>query len=833
MQTVNFAPDTAKARWQLLLLLATSFALVAVLTMTAIRTDAGGAAGVAGLVVDQGAALVFVAAFAAGVALMVWRTTGEATAKVQDADRELRDLQRALAASEAIIHAEQQALVFWDQGTSPRVVVHNLLSVRGLPSGQAELLRFGDWLEPRAAADLKAALDGLFVDGRAFNLLLKTAVGGHFEADGRAASGRALLRFRDVAGHKRDLVRILEQHRNLTRDIRASRLLLDALPMPAWIRGRDGRLDWVNSAYAAAVDADPAEVVTRQIELLETHQRAEIGRVVGKGGTFRKRDHLVIGGERRPHDLVVVPAGEAFAGAAIDVSALETARGQLDRQVTTYERTLDKVSTAVASFGRDQRLIFFNEAFRRTWQLDAPWLAGQPTHSELLDRLRSLSRLPPQPNYREWKSKQLAIYKTGAERADWWHLPDGRMLRAIAEQRPDGGVTLVFDDATERLSLESRYKTMINVQRETLDSLKEGVAVFGPDGRLKLSNTAFAGIWKLSPEALANDPHINEIVQQARVLHDDERGWQRMLRAVTAVADEREDFSGQMVRADQSVIDYSVTPLPDGATLFTFFDVTSTKQYERALVERNEALVAADRLKNQFISHVSYELRTPLTNIIGFSEMLSSPRTGPLTPKQREYLGDISGSSRTLLSIIDDILDLATIDAGTIELKLAPVDVRGAIESAVGAIRDRAQQSRLLIDIAVAADIQLIEADEARLRQVLYNLLSNAVGFSNAGGCVRVQCWRQQGRIAFMVEDEGVGIPKSELGRVFERFESRTAGSRHRGAGLGLSIVKSLVELHGGDMSLESEAGRGTRVTVRLPERREAENAPQRLARSA
>ena len=228
--------------------------------------------------------------------------------------------------------------------------------------------------------------------------------------------------------------------------------------------------------------------------------------------------------------------------------------------------------------------------------------------------------------------------------------------------------------------------------------------------------------------------------------------------------------------------------------------------------------MAADRLKSQFISHVSYELRTPLTNIIGFSELLSSPRTGELNSKQREYLNDISASSRTLLAIINDILDLATIDAGALELKLAPVKVAAVVDTAVLGVRDRANRARLNLDIRVAEDAVEFIADEARVRQVLYNLLSNAIGFSKPGDTISVSVWREAGMMAFAVEDKGVGIPKDQQQRVLERFESRSQGSKHRGAGLGLSIVKSLVELHGGAMSLESEPGQGTRVTVRFPE---------------
>jgi signal transduction histidine kinase len=191
---------------------------------------------------------------------------------------------------------------------------------------------------------------------------------------------------------------------------------------------------------------------------------------------------------------------------------------------------------------------------------------------------------------------------------------------------------------------------------------------------------------------------------------------------------------------------------------------------------------------------------------------------GDLNEKQREYLNDISASSRTLLSIINDILDLTTIDAGAMELKLAPVRVSDLVDAAVLGVRERAGRARLNIDIRIADDAEEFIADEARVRQVLYNLLSNAIGFSTAGDTINLSAWRDGRMMAFAIEDHGVGIPKEDQSRVLERFESRSQGSTHRGAGLGLSVVKSLVELHGGVMDLESEPGHGTRVTVRFPE---------------
>ena len=832
MQLAGNTTRTALGRGERILLLAgcLCFAIVLILVLADSEVVIVGSlelAQVLGLAVIGGAA-----AMAGG---LLWRSTGLGLRLGGRDHDEIADLRRNLAAAEAILKAEPQVLIYWEQGANVKIAVHTLATVPGLPEDPQQLLKFGQWLEAAGARDLKSGLDTLFSAGRPFDLLLRTNAGGHIEADGRVSGARAILRLRDISASRRDLARIMDQHRQLARDITLSRQLFNALPMPVWIKGADGRIEWVNKAYIAAVEAaDETEVRDRQIELLETRQRLDARLILAKGEIYRKRLSLNIGGERKAHDVVTLPLGEASAAAAIDVTAEQSALGELDRQIEAYDRTLDRVATAVAIFSKERRLTFFNAAYQKLWQLDGEWLSLQPTDAQVLDRLREAARLPEvvsrsdardgEPrvteavNYKDWKARVLGSTKLEHVHEEGWHLPDGRTLHVTIEPRPDGGITHLYDDVTERLALESRYNAMIDVQRETLDHLKEGVAAFGTDGRLRLFNQAFERIWRLSGRMLKEAPHIDQIIAHCRVLYDDPRGWAALARTATQFSDQRELVEGQMTRADQSVIDYAALPLPDGGTLVTFADVTVSKSYERALIERNEALIAADRLKSQFISHVSYELRTPLTNIIGFTELLESPRVGTLNAKQKEYLGDVSASSKTLLSIIDDILDLANMDAGALELKVAPVAVQPVIDAALLAVRDRAARAHLEIDVTVAPDVSTFVADDARVRQILYNLLSNAIGFSNPGGSIALGCWRENNMIAISVTDQGVGIPKEQQRAVLERFVSRTQGSKHRGAGLGLSIVKNLVELHGGQMSLESEPGHGTKVTLRFPE---------------
>ena len=174
-------------------------------------------------------------------------------------------------------------------------------------------------------------------------------------------------------------------------------------------------------------------------------------------------------------------------------------------------------------------------------------------------------------------------------------------------------------------------------------------------------------------------------------------------------------------------------------------------------------------------------------------------------------------SSAALLAIINDILDLATVDAGIMELDLAEVDIAGTVESAITGLRDRLAEARIVLVNDVPSSIGSFVADEKRVRQVLYNLLSNAVAFTPDGGTVEIGCRRQDGQVVFTVGDHGRGIPQEYLDVVFDRFEARSAGSRRRGAGLGLSIVKSFGELHGGTVEIISKEGEGTVVHCVFP----------------
>jgi signal transduction histidine kinase len=493
--------------------------------------------------------------------------------------------------------------------------------------------------------------------------------------------------------------------------------------------------------------------------------------------------------------------------------------------VDAHRRTLDQLPTGIAMFDADQRLTFYNTAYRTLWGLDARYLDQGPSDSTLIEELRVAGKLPEQMDFgdfRQWKATLHEAYRSNEAAEQVWHLPDGRTLRVVTTPNPDGGVTYLFHDVSERLDLERRFAELIRVQGETLDNLAEGVAVFGSDGRLQLHNAAFARTWRLSPEALNDRPHIEKITALCRPLHGDDPTWQSLREVITAM-DGREPLSGRLERRDGSVVDCSTVPLPAGATLVAFHDVTDSVNVERALRERNDALEDSDRIKVNFVHHVSYELRSPLTNIIGFVHLLGDPGTGALAPKQREYLEYVTVSSNVLLALINNILDLATIDAGRMHLNLETVDIRQTMREAAEGVQDRLVNTGLRLDIRAPADIGSFVADSKRLKQILFNLLANAVNFSPAGTAITLLAERRADAVTFSVSDKGPGIPPEMLEKVFNWFETNSLGSHHRGSGIGLSLVRSFVELHGGTVSIHSSQGEGTTVTCTFPASRAGE----------
>src|SRR5580698_2652387 len=601
--------------------------------------------------------------FSVVAAILLMRTRLRAARNETGLRSDIQRLQSEADRYRSLLFAEPQVLIAWPAGEDRPEISGDVVSLTSQEQ-PSRVLAFGTWLPAGPARQMDRAVDTLRESGEGFLLNLTASNGHAVEVLGRAIGGQAIVRIRELSGVRRELAETNLKHNTLLQETDMLRGFAQAAPWPIWAKRTDGSLQYANSAYVKAAEAASFhDAIERNVQLLDSSDRTDMDRALQETSSFAARLPIVVGGERRFYDVQALNVSGGSVGMAIDASEANALSDALVRMAEAHRRTLDQLSSGVAVFDGRRRLAFYNDSYRRLWDLDRAFLDSNPDDSSVLDRLRAARKLPEQPDFRAWKAKLHEAYRAVDPDKDTWYLPDGRALSVVTTPNPEGGVTYLYDDVTESLDLARRFDGLIRVQRETLDNLAEAVAVFGSNGRAQLFNPAFARMWKLSAEALREQPHIETVEAWCRPLFDDATTWRTLREAITAI-ENRVAVPLKLERKDGSVLDCMTMPLPDGATMLTFQDITDTENVERALRERNEALETADQMKVDFVHHVSYELRSPLTTIIGFAHFLSDPVTGPLMPKQAEYLGYITASTNALLAIINNILDLATIDAG-------------------------------------------------------------------------------------------------------------------------------------------------------------------------
>ena len=813
--------------------------------------------------------LLVAGAAAFGIAALLWalRISDGARGAARKYREQEQQAREKLARAESVFGAHPGVIMVWedaDAEAQPNIPQSEwgLPNLYGSPVALMGILRFADDgtsedpgvrilegladLEARDGAGqdatLRERLKQLRRDGAPFSLTIIGPSGRFLEADGRTAGARAVLWITDttIKGLEESgaRARIEEARAAVARDPMAFLEMLGKAPFPAWRMSGAGKLQWVNRAYLKAVGAPGIDhVLDRQI-MLDQHVTTQAQKTISGNAETDEMRHIVVEGERRAMRVKMFPLSGGIGGMAFDITDLESARETLEKNSKAHDDTLNHVADGVAIFGADRKLIFNNRAFQAMWDLDPSYLLDKPDHGSILDRLRERRKLPAKPDFGRWRRDELAYYQ--GEKVDFtedlWNLPDGRILRVTRQRHPLGGVLLLFKDITDEVSLKAEFNRLINVQKATLDHLREAVVVFSADGRLRLHNDAFAELWELKGDGLNDGPDFDAVVGQCARLFHDRNVWATIRSRVTNPSpDYRQQAQGVMRTSNDRTITWITQPLPNGATLVAFMDVTAARKVEQALKDKNEALQAADKLKNEFVQNVSYQLRSPLTTILGYAELLESERPGPLSDKQREQVDSILSAADHLSKVIDNILDLAMIEAGKMELELSSFSLRSAMEGAVDLVVSSALNTKVRVEILCDDRIGNIHADERRIKQVLFNLLTNALRFTGAGGHIKIEASKpvpSESIIRLAVSDNGKGIAPDRQSSVFDSFISDT-----RGAGLGLALVRSFVELHGGDVKIKSAPGAGTSVICQLPEmaspragRTELELGPEAVA---
>ncbi len=654
------------------------------------------------------------------------------------------------------------------------------------------------------------------------------ALRGHLADPQVSPGGAALVWVFDFSDSESELSRLREETARARGDFSALVSLIEAAPMPMWFRRPDGELQLVNRAYVDAVGAQSAEqVVGSGIELIETVEGftpADVAlQAAARQVPVERVVSTTIDGQRRALRVSDLPlGGEGVAGYAVDIEELEELSRSFRAFRDAQRALLDQLSAGVAQFDRQRRLVFANQPFQRLFAQVGVLEHDPPAFERLLDAAREAGRLPEVRDFPAWRREKTGWFLSNVTREEAWTLPDGTHMRIVAQPLPDGGLLVIVEDRTEQLRLSAVRDTLLRTRTAIVDSLFESIAVFAPDGRMQIWNRRFANDWGLESDFLDTHPHVEALLKKiARRLKRSAEA-EKVGMVVRACTLDRAQKGGRIALADGRILEFAGVPLPDGNGLLAVLDITDSQKAEDALRESNAALMEADAIKTRFLASMSYELRTPLTSIGGFAEMLEAGIGGELNPDGKEYLAAILSSVAQLAEHIESLLDLSQSEAGMLPLRKERFELMPFLRSVAEERVPRLEAMNLQLDLRGDGLLGLVEADRKRLARAIGALLDNAIAASPRGARILLQATRKKKAagdiVRIEIEDRGKGMDQRTLARALEGMKVSADGrSVERRQGLGLPLARQLIEAHGGVLTLESEPGKGTHALVELP----------------
>ncbi|MEO1493234.1 MAG: PAS-domain containing protein [Pseudomonadota bacterium] len=591
-----------------------------------------------------------------------------------------------------------------------------------------------DFLGP-AADKVIDAVKSLELTGEAINLLAYTPSGGAYEVIGAPSGALIRLVLRDAnymdirlrAAEERVSAAdsVLKKHRWEQETLRG---LVASAPIIAWNRNEDGTLNWTAGQIHTRNGGVSAEQAVGLIVA-----RTKLNRhPVAPDQPQKSRIEIVINGASETVSLhvdeVLQPDGTRI-GFATDAGIAASAERTLTRFVQTMTETFAHLTVGLAIFDRNQTLALFNPALVQMWQVEPAWLARRPSLREIIDELRSTRRLPELQDYHTWRTRLLTLFDN-TETADYeelWHLADGSNIRVLARPHPHGSLAFIFDDVTERMRLEQRYRHSIDLRRATLDKLAEGIAVFGPNGLLQFVNRAFHEIWNTNSETVYAAMHARQLVSTCEQLTVETETWQRLYAYITG-EESRHEWTTRATMRSGRVLTARFSPLPDGSTMAVFADMTDSERIAMVLQERNEALELAEEMRVSLLSQVSDNLRTPVEEIQKLAADLSAVEYD--TQIETGFSEGILEASAKLVGAISGLSDLNALPIQPFGLGSSECDLEECLSLAQAILNRQAQSTGSTISVTDIDGPRVVNGDTFRIRQLLCSLGAEALARS-------------------------------------------------------------------------------------------------------
>lgn len=604
----------------------------------------------------------------------------------------------------------------------------------------------------------------------------------------------------------------------------------DALPFPVWIRDEDLQIVLCNSAYADIVNAPSKEqaVLAGTEPVYEKSPRearilAAAARASGKG--HKSDEFIVTDGRRKRMEVAEIPLppdGDSFRGRTLgfmrDVTEEQDLKDELKNHIDSHNGVLEHLKTAIAVFNGDMRLQFYNTSFLQLWDLEEEWLDGSPSYSNFLDVLREKRKLPENRDFRAYKNQELRYFSTlVAAKEDIMHLPSGITLRRMLTPHPLGGLLITYEDVTGHLSMERSMTVLNETQYTLINRMREGVLVFGGDGRLKLANKAYAALWNFPRSDYKKPmPSIAEVIEDQKKFFENSGEWDSLKEQLLGVVTSHTGEFFQILRPDGKTIEFSAVALPDGGVFVSFFDVSEAEtnsslllQKENLLSRLKQTTVQADALRSSFIKDLKTEMCAPLSILNETAETLLADKNQPLSKERKNALRTIKKSSNTLKSLLDDMTDLALVEAGSNVLELTSVDVPALIGAAANALKERLKSRGVVLETECEENLPPLSADKKRLKQTLYYLLDNALNSAYKKGVISLRAARES-------DEDGQWLVIRIAVSALNLDDGRQKSGFSPNAGFAGSLIRNLIEMHGGKLVLAD--GNGSKETeIHLP----------------
>ncbi|MBL8662845.1 MAG: PAS-domain containing protein [Candidatus Odyssella sp.] len=481
---------------------------------------------------------------------------------------------------------------------------------------------------------------------------------------------------------------------------------------------------------------------------------------------------------------------------------------------------IDNMSQGLLVLDAGLCVVAYNPVFRALFDLPEELLRASPPLASII-RFQALRGDYGPGAVDEQIARRVGLFEQRMPFHREIERPDRQALELRCNTTPDDWLVLTFTDVSERRRREKETAATATALRAILDNMAQGLMLLDRDLRIVAHNPMLLRIMDLPGELLATKPLLADVVRLSAARGDyGPVDVERQVADRIAVYRHGVPFREEIERPGGRIVEMRASRAPDDAIVATFTDVTELRRAEQHALAARDAAEAASRAKSDFLANMSHELRTPLNAIIGYSEAIAARLFGPIAARYAEYAGDIAASGQHLLEIIGDLLDLAKIEAGRMEIAEERLDLRALAEESLHMMRERAQRAGLAMALDSTARHTALTGDARAIRQILLNLVSNAIKFTAAGGTVTASIAdAAEGGLTLAVADTGIGMAAHEIPKALEPFGqiSGPMSRRHQGTGLGLPLVRSFAELHQAAMAIDSRPGIGTRVSITFP----------------